>query len=129
MLAASDTGAKGKLTGFNNFFTQGEGDSSQRLCFRCGETGHYKIECPKEEDSSQIRGRRRQQRGTSRCRQRDKPKYRRFHCVYHNDTTDRYCSTHNSNDLKKFPYEDRFKQLNDNGDCGRCVGYCPKGSY
>ena len=56
ILAASGTSAKGKSTLVNNFFTQEEGDGSQRLCFGCGGTGHIRRNCLREEDPSQICG-------------------------------------------------------------------------
>ena len=135
LLAASGTGAKGKPGSsqvHQSFFTDGEDlDSTKQSkpCYRCGDTGHWKRDCPKSGSKSagKVTG---GGKGADVRIQRDRgqPKHRKFHCAFHKGTPGKNCSTWSCAAVKYTPFDERIKLMKANGDCDQCCGDCPKGN-
>ena len=129
LLAASGTGVRNKSGNsqvHHAFYGEGEeADQSQdkRSCFKCGQSGHLKRDCPgKDSKSSPVS----KSSSNVNRKPREKPKHRKFHCAYHKDTPNRFCVSWSCPSLKYTPFSDRIKLLKENKDCEICCGDCPK---
>ena len=124
LLAAQGTGAKSGGGNRNNYLGGqvggGQGDNS---CFGCGETDHYKRDCPKR--GLRLGGGAANRREPTDRKPRDPPSHRKFHYALHKGEEGRWCLSHKCMPLKKLPFGERIKLLKENGDCGKCCGDCP----
>ena len=85
---------KGKTGSTQVHYTfYGEEDSEsakKRTCFKCGQEGHVRKDCSKKENQVTGGGRARSNSGR---KPRSAPKHRKFHCAFHKDAADKFCST------------------------------------
>ena len=131
LLAASGTGARSKGGGnvqvHHTFYGDEDTDTvkAKKTCFKCGKEGHLRKDCTKKD--GQATGGGRNSGGPAR-KPRSPPKHRKFHCAFHKDASDRYCSTWSCPSVKYAQYADRIKLMKENLDCEICCGDCPKGN-
>ena len=133
LMAASGTGSKGKAGTqvHHSFFSEEDHASvekSDKPCFKCGQTGHWKRDCPKGSPGRQSKSTGGGKvPGKQQQKDRPAPKHKKFHCALHKDSPGKGCSTWSCTGLKYTPFEERIKLLRANGDCELCCGDCPKG--
>ena len=78
-------------------------------CYRCGDTGHVRRNCPKKE-------------GNSDSQHRKQPKVKRFWCALHKGDKSRRCYSNSCIELRKVDAQKRIELLKENGDCSHCCG-------
>ena len=88
----------------------GGGDTSKK-CFRCGESGHLRRDCPKEKRNL-----------PSTPKPRVPPKVKLFWCALHKGEAGRSCFSNSCQALRKLEGKDRAKLLKENKDCEHCCG-------
>ena len=136
-MASTGTGVKGKSGTFqvHHSFYGDETDSKQdKSCFKCGQSGHWKRNCPQSSPKGQNQnlntggGRSSRSGSTGSKQQKDRlpPRNKKFHCALHKGTPGKGCYSWSCTALKYQPYEERIKLLRENGDCEHCAGDCPK---
>ena len=106
----------------------GDGDtpSGSGLCFKCNKPGHLKRNCPENKSGGSGQGRGGGAAG-KKSGGRFQPKHRKFNCAYCKDDSKR-CQTFCCDQLRKLDFNSRKQMLDENRDCDKCAGDCPKGN-
>ena len=94
--------------------------------YGCGQDGHLKRDCPGKKTKANGGGS--NSSSNSNRKPRSPPKHKRYHCAFHKDAPNRFCSTWSCPSLKYLQHNERVKLLRENSDCEVCCGDCPKNS-
>ena len=86
---------------------------NERSCYKCGQKGHMKRECPKRDDK---------ERNNRERKPRDQTKVKKFWCALHKDDANRFCESISCRELSRLEPTERVKLLKENKDCKHCCG-------
>ena len=110
MAAVEATKGEGEA---QTYFAGGGGarprDPKEIECYRCGERGHRRSECPQVKKKDQKKP-------------RAKPKYKKFWCAFHKEDPLKNCSSISCQDLRKADPATRVQLVKANKDCIHCCG-------
>ena len=85
-------------------------------CYRCGEEGHRKFDCPSRKSGGGNAG------GGKDQKTPKKPCVKKFWCAFHRDDATTRCSSVSCQELRQEDAAKRIQLLKDNGDCIHCCG-------
>ena len=108
----------GRSKGANVNYLQHDGESSsqQKVCFKCGQKGHVRRDCPKNE--KQTDG----VQDPQKKKPRNPPKEKKFWCALHKGDQTRRCNSECCKELRRLDVSQRIALLKENKDCFHCGG-------
>ena len=97
--------------------------TTEKTCFKCGEKGHIKSNCPKNKPGSGGGGGAVGDGDGGGKKKRRLPKIKKFWCAYHKNDSSKRCHSNNCRDLQMMTdVNKRIQLLKENGDCQHCCG-------